>query len=70
MEWVETVAKTLAEARELALDRLGVGEEDAEFEVLEEPDAAENALTVSIDAAPGEIAQAIVSGLGLVRRDP
>src|SRR5262245_29828792 len=39
MEWVETVAKTLAEAREMALDRLGVGEEDAEFEVLEEPKA-------------------------------
>ena len=39
MEWVETVAKTLAEAREMALDRLGVGEDDAEFEVLEEPKA-------------------------------
>jgi len=39
MEWVETVAKTLAEAREMALDRLGVGEEDAEFEILEEPKA-------------------------------
>ena len=37
MEWVETVAKTLAEAREMALDRLGVGEDDAEFEILEEP---------------------------------
>jgi spoIIIJ-associated protein len=37
MEWVETVAKTLAEARDMALDRLGVGEEDAEFEILEEP---------------------------------
>jgi spoIIIJ-associated protein len=37
MEWVETVAKTMAEARELALDRLGVGEDDAEFEILEEP---------------------------------
>jgi spoIIIJ-associated protein len=37
MEWVETVAKSLAEARELALDRLGVGEDDAEFEILEEP---------------------------------
>jgi spoIIIJ-associated protein len=37
MEWVETVAKTLAEARELALDRLGVAEDDAEFEILEEP---------------------------------
>jgi spoIIIJ-associated protein len=39
MEWVETVAKTVAEAREMALDRLGVGEDDAEFEVLEEPKA-------------------------------
>src|SRR5688572_8388895 len=39
MEWVETVAKTLAEAREMALDRLGVGEDDAEFEVLDEPRA-------------------------------
>ena len=39
MEWVETVAKTIAEAREMALDRLGVGEDDAEFEVLEEPKA-------------------------------
>jgi spoIIIJ-associated protein len=39
MEWVETVAKTLAEAREMALDKLGVGEDDAEFEVLEEPKA-------------------------------
>jgi spoIIIJ-associated protein len=37
MEWVETVAKTMAEAREIALDKLGVGEDDAEFEVLEEP---------------------------------
>lgn len=37
MEWVETVAKTLAEAREMALDQLGVGEDDAEFEVVEEP---------------------------------
>jgi spoIIIJ-associated protein len=39
MEWVETVAKTVAEARDMALDRLGVGEDDAEFEVLEEPKA-------------------------------
>jgi spoIIIJ-associated protein len=39
MEWVETVAKSLSEAREMALDRLGVGEDDAEFEVLEEPKA-------------------------------
>lgn len=39
MEWVETVAKTVDEAREMALDRLGVGEDDAEFEVIEEPKA-------------------------------
>ena len=37
MEWVETTGKTVAEAREMALDRLGVAEDDAEFEVLEEP---------------------------------
>jgi len=37
MEWVETTAKTVAEAKDLALDRLGVDEVDAEFEVLEEP---------------------------------
>jgi spoIIIJ-associated protein len=39
MEWVETTAKTVEEARNLALDELGVGDEDAEFEVLEEPRA-------------------------------
>lgn len=37
MEWVETTGKTLAEAKDAALDRLGVHEEDAEFDVLEEP---------------------------------
>lgn len=37
MEWVETTAKTVDEAKDLALDRLGVDEQDAEFEVLEEP---------------------------------
>jgi spoIIIJ-associated protein len=37
MEWVETTGKTVAEALEQALDRLGVAEDDAEFEVLEEP---------------------------------
>lgn len=39
MEWVETTAKTLEEAKELALDRLGVAADEAEFEVLEEPRA-------------------------------
>jgi len=39
MEWVETTGKTLAEAKDAALDRLGVHEEDAEFEILEEPQA-------------------------------
>lgn len=37
MEWVETTGKDIAEAKELALDQLGVDEQDAEFEVLEEP---------------------------------
>lgn len=37
MEWVEITAKTVEEARELALDQLGVDDQDAEVEVLEEP---------------------------------
>lgn len=37
MEWVETIGKSLAEAKERALDQLGVHEEDADFEILEEP---------------------------------
>lgn len=39
MEWVETTAKSLEEAKELALDRLGVAADEAEFEILEEPRA-------------------------------
>ena len=37
MEWVVTTAKTVADAKEAALDELGVDEADAEFEILEEP---------------------------------
>lgn len=37
MEWVETTAKTVEHAKELALDQLHVEESDAEFEILEEP---------------------------------
>ncbi len=37
MEWVETTGKTVEEAKDLALDQLGVDTQDAEFEVLEEP---------------------------------
>ena len=37
MEWVETTGKTIDEARELALDQLGVDASEAEFETLEEP---------------------------------
>ena len=37
MQWVETTAATVEEAKELALDQLGVDAVDAEFEVLEEP---------------------------------
>ena len=37
MEWVETTGRTVEEAKDAALDQLGVDEEDAEFDVLEEP---------------------------------
>ncbi len=37
MEWVETTGKTVEEAKEMALDILGVDHIDAEFEILEEP---------------------------------
>lgn len=37
MEWVETTGKTIEEAKERALDQLGVHQEDAEFEIIEEP---------------------------------
>ena len=37
MEWVETTGKTVEEAKDHALDQLGVDEQDAEFDVLEEP---------------------------------
>ncbi len=37
MEWVETTAKTIEAAREAALDQLGVGADEAEFDVIEEP---------------------------------
>lgn len=34
MEWVESTGETIEEAKEQALDRLGVHEDDAEFEVI------------------------------------
>ncbi|MEZ5381489.1 MAG: Jag N-terminal domain-containing protein [Microthrixaceae bacterium] len=37
MEWIELTGKTIDEAREKALDRLGVHESEAEVEVLEHP---------------------------------
>lgn len=39
MEWVETTGKSIDEAKSIALDRLGVADEEAEFEILEEPKA-------------------------------
>jgi spoIIIJ-associated protein len=39
MEWVEVTGRTVEEAKDVALDRLGVDERDAEFEVVEEPRA-------------------------------
>jgi len=37
MEWVETTGKTVDEAKEKALDQLGVLADDAEFDIVEEP---------------------------------
>ncbi|HEX2384731.1 MAG TPA: RNA-binding cell elongation regulator Jag/EloR [Acidimicrobiales bacterium] len=37
MEWVETTGRTVDDAKEAALDQLGVDARDAEFEVVEEP---------------------------------
>lgn len=37
MDWVETVGKSVEEAKEAALDILGVDASEAQFEVLEEP---------------------------------
>ncbi|MDQ3146536.1 MAG: Jag N-terminal domain-containing protein, partial [Actinomycetota bacterium] len=37
MEWVETTGRTVEEAKDAALDQLGVDDADAEFEVLAEP---------------------------------
>lgn len=37
MEWVETTAKSLDEAKNRALDQLGVAADEAEYEILEEP---------------------------------
>jgi len=39
MEWVETTGKSIEEAKSIALDQLGVADEEAEFEILEEPKA-------------------------------
>jgi len=39
VEWVEASGKSLGEARETALDLLGVAEDDAEFVILTEPKA-------------------------------
>ena len=37
MEWVVTTGRTVEEAKDAALDELGVDEHDAEFEVLDQP---------------------------------
>jgi spoIIIJ-associated protein len=37
VQWVEVTGRTVEEAKESALDQLGVDEQDAEFEILEEP---------------------------------
>ena len=37
MQWVETTGRTIEDAKEAALDQLGIDESEAEFEVIEEP---------------------------------
>jgi spoIIIJ-associated protein len=37
MQWVETTGRTVEQAKNLALDQLGVDADEAEFEILEEP---------------------------------
>ncbi|CAN5833095.1 hypothetical protein BH24ACT5_BH24ACT5_08290 [soil metagenome] len=37
MEWIETTGRSLEQAKEVALESLGILADDAEFEVLEEP---------------------------------
>jgi len=37
MEWVETTAKSIEDAKDFVLDQLGVDEDEAEIEILEEP---------------------------------
>ncbi|MBX3314624.1 MAG: Jag N-terminal domain-containing protein [Actinobacteria bacterium] len=36
MQWVETTGRTIEDAKEAALDQLGIDEHEAEFEILEE----------------------------------
>ena len=40
MEWLEVTGKTIAQAEEAALDRLGVDRSEAEFSVVDEPKSA------------------------------
>jgi spoIIIJ-associated protein len=37
MDWIEVTARTVEDAKELALDRLGVVEDELEYEVVDEP---------------------------------
>ncbi len=37
MQWVETTGRTIEDAKEAALDQLGIDSSEAEFEILEEP---------------------------------
>jgi len=37
VQWVEVTGRTVEEAKEAALDQLGVDEQDAEFEIVDEP---------------------------------
>src|SRR5690349_4750994 len=39
MEWIEVTGRTVEDAKELALDRLGVVEDELEYEIIDEPRA-------------------------------
>ena len=51
MDWIEVTARTVDDAKELALDRLGVVEDELEFEVVDE--AAQGPVRRSAAATPG-----------------
>jgi hypothetical protein len=67
MEWVETTGDTLEEAKNLALDQLGVAEDDAEFEIVA---ASAVTGTVTATAATGTATASPATNPAPVTRHP